>query len=172
MGSDNLKGALYPTRTIINGQYVRLEPTLGEKHFDRFWEEIKDSDINSLMHFMFYGPFESKEEVKTWFYSLETYPGRLFFSIIDKMTERVLGVFSYMEIVADMGTIELGCVLFTNGLQKSRLGTESVYLMIQNAFENLGYRRFEWKCDNNNTASKRAALRYGFSPEGVFRQHK
>ncbi|MCP4307477.1 MAG: GNAT family N-acetyltransferase, partial [bacterium] len=94
-----------------------------------------------------------------------------FFAILDANTGRALGSAAFMRITPAHGVIEVGTITFSPRLKRTRIGTEAIYLMASRVFDDLGYRRFEWKCDNRNEPSKRAALRYGFVPEGVFRQH-
>src|SRR5699024_4424225 len=93
-----------------------------------------------------------------------------FHSIIDLGSRRALGVASYLRIVPDMGVIEVGHISYSPPLQKTAAATEAMYLMMRRAFDELGYRRYEWKCDSLNAASRRAALRLGFTFEGIFRQ--
>jgi RimJ/RimL family protein N-acetyltransferase len=156
----------------MEGSYVVLEPLSFDKHAASFWSTLSQEDQPLLFKYMFFGPLDSREAYDDWFRSLETISSRIFFSIIDKSNGIVVGVFSYMEIYPDHGSIELGSVVFTSALRRSRLGTEAVYLMLRYCMDDLKYRRFEWKCDNLNERSKVAALRYGFTFEGVFRQHR
>ena len=91
-------------------------------------------------------------------------------AIVAKDSGAVLGTASFMRIRPEHGSAEIGCIIFSKTLQKTRAASEAMYLMAKHMFDDLGYRRYEWKCDNNNAASKRAALRFGFEYEGLFRQ--
>ena len=94
----------------------------------------------------------------------------LFFAIIDAATDQAVGLASYLRIVPRHGVIEVGHIHFSPMLQKTPAATEAMYLMMVRAFDELGYRRYEWKCDALNEPSKRAAIRLGFTYEGTFRQ--
>ena len=91
-------------------------------------------------------------------------------SLIQSGTDEVIGSASFMRNREANGSTEIGCVLFGHKLQRTRMATEAIYLMMEHAFDELGYRRLEWKCDARNTKSRAAALRFGFSYEGIFRQ--
>jgi RimJ/RimL family protein N-acetyltransferase len=91
-------------------------------------------------------------------------------AVVDLKTGKAVGVASYLRIDPRNGVIEVGSINYSPALQRSAAGTEAMYLMMKRVFDELGYRRYEWKCDNLNAASKRAAKRYGFTFEGVFRQ--
>ena len=118
-----------------------------------------------------YMPYECPgtiAETQAWIESLIA--GDCFFAIEDKSSGAPLGIASYIRIDPGNGTIEVAHINFAEPLQRTRLGTEAVYLLLAHAFDDLGYRRCEWKCDSLNARSRRAALRYGFSFEGIFRQ--
>ena len=95
----------------------------------------------------------------------------LFFAILDKATGEVLGSAALMRIVPAHGVIEVGTIGYSPRLKRTRIATDAMYLMARHVFEDLGYRRYEWKCDRTNEPSQRAALRLGFTFEGIFRQH-
>jgi RimJ/RimL family protein N-acetyltransferase len=120
--------------------------------------------------FLPYGPFNDRETFDIWLdgYAISNDP--LGFCVVDKQTGKAEGVLSLMSIVPAHGRMEIGHVAFGATMQRSPKGTEAVYLLARQAFA-AGYRRLEWKCDNRNERSRRAATRFGFTPEGVFRQH-
>jgi len=93
-----------------------------------------------------------------------------FYSIYSKRLKTFCGLASYLRIKPKIGTIEVGWITYAKNLQRTIEGTEAMYLMMKNVFEDLGYRRYEWKCDNLNKRSKKSALRLGFKFEGIFRQ--
>jgi RimJ/RimL family protein N-acetyltransferase len=113
-----------------------------------------------------YGPFDTVEHYRTWLEGKAPSEDPMFFAIC---TDRPVGFASYLRIDAVQGSIEVGHLHFSPVLQRTPAATEAMYLMMRNAFE-LGYRRYEWKCNSLNAASGRAAQRLGFVPEGVFRQ--
>ena len=116
-----------------------------------------------------YGPFESFESFRAWMNENCLGNDPLFFAIVDQTSQKPVGMASYMRIAPASGSIEVGHVLYSPLLQKSSAATEAMYLMMRRAFE-LGYRRYEWKCDSLHANSRAAAERLGFSFEGIFRQ--
>ena len=94
----------------------------------------------------------------------------LFYTVIDSKNSEAIGLASYLRIEPTVGVIEVGNIHFSPRLQNTAMGTEAMYLMMKKVFEEWGYRRYEWKCDNYNEPSKKAAIRLGFTFEGVFRQ--
>jgi len=117
------------------------------------------------------GPFGSEAGLRQAVQAKETAPAAYFLAIIPKSSGRADGYASYMRVDPANGVVEVGNILMTPSLQKTTAATEAMYLMAQHIFDNLGYRRYEWKCNANNAPSRRAALRYGFTFEGIFRQH-
>jgi RimJ/RimL family protein N-acetyltransferase len=118
-----------------------------------------------------YGPYEHPghlRELLTW---AESSPDPLFFALVRPLDERPLGLASYLRLTPEFGVIEIGHIWFGVPLQRTIAATEAIYLLARQAFDHLGYRRLEWKCDALNAASRRAAERFGFSFEGVFRNH-
>ena len=116
-----------------------------------------------------YGPFDSFESFKAWMKDICAGPDPLPYAIIDLRSNRVVGLAAYMRITPAVGSIEVGHVIYSPLLQRATLATEAMCLMMRRAFE-LGYRRYEWKCDAFNARSRAAAQRLGFSFEGIFRQ--
>lgn len=117
-----------------------------------------------------YGPFASPEELAAWIKSVETGEDPQFFAIIDLKARRAVGWGSYLRIDPAMGSIEVGHLAYSPALQRKPAATEAMYLMMSRAFDELGYRRYEWKCDSLNAPSWNAAERLGFRYEGTFRQ--
>jgi len=147
------------------GRYVALEP-LTDGHAVPLFEAISSSP-ESLWTYMAMGPFPDVEAMAAAIDRMNGYDDRLPFAIT--VDRRALGFASYLRIDAPGGVIEVGSIVFSPALQRTRSATEAIYLMIDNAFE-LGYRRCEWKCDDLNAASRRAAKRFGFRYEGTFLQ--
>jgi RimJ/RimL family protein N-acetyltransferase len=119
---------------------------------------------------MFYGPFADKPAFAAWLAEREKLADPFYYVVADK-TGRPLGLATLMSIRPDMRVIEVGNILLGPSLQRSPLATEAQFLLARYAFEMLGHRRYEWKCDALNAASRRAALRFGFAFEGTFRSH-
>ncbi|MCB1480601.1 MAG: GNAT family N-acetyltransferase [Rhodobiaceae bacterium] len=159
-----------PPRTALEGRTCRVEPVTPE-HFAGLWDAYIADAQGRIWDYLPYGPFASRDDFMT--FAGATYLGEdpLFHAIIDTATGKVAGVASLMRIVPEHGVIEVGHINYAPALQKTPAGTEAQYLLMKRVFDELGYRRYEWKCDNANEGSKAAALRYGFHFEGIFRNH-
>lgn len=154
-----------PPRAIFEGRYVRLEP-LEREHRAGLWEA--QSQAPDIWRYIPVGPFESEAALGDWIDQVRVAADPLQFAV--RMADGKLGgTLSLLRIFPDAGTIEVGYIVYTPRLQRTREATEAVYLLMKWAFE-AGYRRFEWKCNAENRASRRAAERFGLSYEGVFRQ--
>jgi RimJ/RimL family protein N-acetyltransferase len=125
----------------------------------------------SLWTYMFDGPFEDRTAFAEALKKREASDDPLFFAILDAASSRAVGIASYMRIEPAHRVIEIGGIVFSPALQRKPGATEAMYLMARHVFEDLGYRRYEWKCDALNAPSRRAALRLGFTFEGIFREH-
>ena len=117
------------------------------------------------------GPYESRQHLRRRLAWAESSEDPLFFTLVRLPDERPLGIASYLRITPEFGVIEIGHIWFAPPLQRTTAATEAIYLLSRNAFDELGYRRLEWKCDALNAASRRAAERFGFRFEGIFRNH-
>jgi RimJ/RimL family protein N-acetyltransferase len=117
-----------------------------------------------------YGPFESLAAYRAWAGQVATTDDPLFHTIVDRASGRAVGVVSLMRIDPVNGVIEVGHIKYTPALQRAAAGTEAMYLLMRRVFDELGYRRYEWKCDTLNGSSRGAAVRLGFKFEGIFRQ--
>ena len=160
-----------PARQPIEGRYVRLEPLDAEKHGDGLYEASATDDKDKRFRWLYeYAP-ESREAYQPWLEKAQASEDPLFFVVIDKATGRIAGRQTLMRIDRGNGVIEIGNILWNPPVAQKPAATEALYLFARHAFDDLGYRRFEWKCNNNKEPSKRAALRFGFTAEGVFRQH-
>ncbi len=163
------KGARPPVPGPFEGRFVRLEKLNVERHGEALWQSV--AGHVSLWDYMPYGPWDVKQTFLAWLVEREALADPYYFAVIDKRTGLAAGAITLMEIRPAAGVIEVGHIFFSPGLQKTPAATEAIYLAARHAFHDLGYRRFEWKCNNGNEASKRAALRFGFQFEGLFRQH-
>lgn len=112
-----------------------------------------------------------RADFETWLVQAAASSDPLYFAVIDQATGRCEGRQGLMRITPDHGVIEIGCILWGPAISRTRVATEAFFLFASHVFDELGYRRFEWKCDARNAASRRAALRFGFRYEGLFRQH-
>jgi len=159
-----------PGPATLAGWYVLLEP-LDDSHATSLFEALGNEDQGLLQRYTADAECTSLAEIVELIEAKRGRDGSAYFAFVDHFNGKALGYGALMRAYTEHRTIELGNLLFTSGLRRKRGGTEAVYLMLRHAFEDLGYRRVEWKCNNLNMASRNAALRYGFSFEGVFRQH-
>lgn len=155
---------------IITGRHVALEP-LAEKHARDVREAVCNADGFARTAFMVEPPPQDGAGQAEWFMRKVVWAGRSYYACLDPATGAANGFLAYMRDETAHRTIEIGDVLFGTGLQRTPAATEAVYLLLRHAFETMRYRRVEWKCDTRNAASYRAAERFGFTFEGVFRQH-
>ena len=158
-----------PPREPMTGRCCRLEPLEIERHAaDLFAANALDEE-GRLWTYLPCGPFENFTAYRSWLIAEALGNDPLFFAIIDRVTNKSVGVMSYLRITPAFGSIEVGHVNFSPLLSRTPAATEAQYLMMKRVFE-LGYRRYEWKCDSLNAPSRAAAQRLGFSFEGVSRQ--
>ncbi len=156
-----------PSRAVLQGAWMRLEPLATERHTADLFEANRQDHEGRMWTYMSYGPFAGFEAYIDWVRSVESPDDPLFFAIV--VEGRALGVAAYLRITPEVGTIEIGHIALSPALQRTTAATEAVFVMADHVFD-LGYRRFEWKCDDLNEPSKRAAVRLGFTFEGVHRQ--
>lgn len=166
----NFKKAKTPLRKKLMGEYVILEPINLTKHVTQLYKNFSADKKNIIWNYLPYGPFKNIKDFKTWLAKNCLTKDPFFYAIYSKRHKQYCGMASYLRITPDHGSIEVGHINYSPLLQNTVEGTETMYLMMTNAFEQLGNRRYEWKCNNLNNDSKKAALRLGFTYEGVFRQ--
>ncbi|MBD0414434.1 GNAT family N-acetyltransferase [Oryzicola mucosus] len=160
-----------PARTVLEGRYVRLEPLDATLHGDGLYAAATASDADSRFRWLFETPPESREAFQPWLDKVAASEDPLFFAVIDKASGTIAGRQTLMRIDQTYGVIEIGNILWGSIVARKPAATEAQFLFARYVFDDLGYRRYEWKCNNRNEPSKRAAERFGFSFEGVFRQH-
>ena len=161
-----------PRRADLVGNYVALKPLDAAKDApELFAASHGDPETEALWTYMGSGPFGSQEEMTRFLEVRETSDDPLFFTVYDLALGQCVGVTSFMNIVPEMRRLELGNIWYSPRAQRTRVNTETIYLMLRQTFNDLGYRRVEWKCDALNARSRAAALRLGFSFEGILRQH-
>lgn len=158
-----------PPREPLLGRYCRVEPLEIERHAADLHAANCAAADGRDWTYLAYGPFDSLEGYQTWMQRVCLGDDPLFHAIVDGATGKAIGVASYLRIEPASGSIEVGHINYSSLLQRSPAATEAMYLMMRRVFE-LGYRRYEWKCDALNARSRAAAQRYGFSFEGIFRQ--
>jgi len=160
-----------PRRCTIEGQYVTLAPLDPAIHTDALWNQTRGPENDQLWLYLFDGPFADRVAFQVNLEKKASSVDPLFLAILDKTSGTPAGYASFMRIEPAHGCIEVGSILFGPSLQRTRGATEAMYLMARHVFDDLGYRRYEWKCNALNEPSRRAALRLGFTFEGIFRQH-
>jgi RimJ/RimL family protein N-acetyltransferase len=160
-----------PIPESLVGRRVRLEP-LEPRHAEDLFAASHGPDADpELWTYLPYGPFASADEQRAWIAANAGGADPLYMAVVDMASGRAGGVVSFLRAEPQHGTIEIGHIWFGTGLQRTPHATEAVFLLARHAFERLGDRRLEWKCDAENARSRRAAERFGFTFEGVFRQH-
>lgn len=157
-----------PPRRALEGQVARLEPLDAAAHAAALHAAYAGHD--HVWDYLPYGPFPDAAAYADWVAAHAAGDDPLFFAVLDRATGAPRGVASYLRITPEHGVIEIGHIAFSPAMQRGRVATEALALMLQAAFS-LGYRRVEWKCDALNVPSRRAAQRLGLSFEGVFRNH-
>ncbi len=148
---------------------MRLEPVDVARHASDLFEASRDAD--DIWTYLAYGPFDSLAAFTSWLEARAASNDPLFFAVVDRAARTARGMASYLRMEPAHGVIEIGHIWFAPSLQRTRQATEAIFLLARHAFDDLGYRRLEWKCDSLNAPSRRAAERFGFTYEGIFRQH-
>lgn len=159
-----------PPRQTMQGAYGHLEPLDSNAHAEPLYRAFAEGSDHRGWTYLPYGPFVNYDEFDRWLNTDCMQDDPLFFAIVDRTTERPVGVASYLRIQPAIGVIEVGHIHYSPNMQRTPLATEAMYLMMSHVFDDLGYRRYEWKCDALNERSRNAALRLGFSFGGIFRQ--
>jgi RimJ/RimL family protein N-acetyltransferase len=164
-------GAARPRRRTLQGVAASLEPLDVPRHARDLYEASHPPVTGpELWDYLPYGPFADLREFTAWLAACERSPDPLWFAIVNRDSGRALGMASYLRIAPAHGVIEIGHIWMSPLLQRTRAATEAIYLLAREVFAQLGDRRLEWKCDALNAPSRRAAERFGFRFEGVFRQ--
>lgn len=160
----------WPPRTAMTGHYCRLEPLQPDVHAADLYQAYSEDTTGGNWTYLPYGPFASLADFQAHVETAVQRDDPLFYAIINLKTGAPAGVASYMRIQPAHGVLEVGGIHYAPQLQKTPAATEAMFLLMQRAFDDLGYRRYEWKCDALNASSRQAALRLGFTFEGIFRQ--
>jgi RimJ/RimL family protein N-acetyltransferase len=159
-----------PTRVTLTGRHVRIVPVDPSAHADALYAGSHGLWHETLWRYLFTGPYPDPASFREYLEQRAACDDPLFFTILDAAGAPA-GYASLMRIEPAHRVIEIGNILYLPSLQRTAGATEAMYLFARYVFEDLGYRRYEWKCDSRNEPSRRAALRLGFTFEGIFRQH-
>ena len=161
----------FPPHTKMEGQYCSIDILDIEEHAENLFNAFTKDINNNDWIYLPYGPFETQKEFEEWLQKECTGNDPLFHTIIDRNNNKPVGMASYLRINPNDGVIEVGHIHYSTLMKKKIIGTEVMYLMMKRVFDELEYRRYEWKCNALNTRSCDAAHRLGFKFEGIFKQH-
>lgn len=159
-----------PERIVLEGRYARLEP-IGMQHAADIYAASIGEGVPERYRWLFSPAPQSVTDTEAWIAAANAGPDR-YVAVIDRATGKAHGHQGWMRIFPDHASIEIGGVYWGPAIARTRIATEALYLFARHAFDDLGYRRFEWKCNNRNEGSKAAARRFGFQYEGLFRQDR
>jgi RimJ/RimL family protein N-acetyltransferase len=159
-----------PVPLVLEGRYARLEP-IGPEHLDGLFAASSVPDAEQRFAYLFENPPKDREAMAEWLSRQLGKTDPQVCAVVDRANGKVGGRQQLMRIDAPNGVIEIGGIYWGPAISRTRVATEALYLTARHVFDDLGYRRFEWKCNNRNAPSKQAAARFGFTFEGIFRQH-
>jgi RimJ/RimL family protein N-acetyltransferase len=159
-----------PTGVTLAGIYCQLEPLNAEVHADDLYAAYRGASDHRHWTYMPVGPFDNAEDYRCYAEEAARSTDPRHYAVIDRKTRQAIGTLALMRMDPKHGVIEVGTVMFSPLLQQTRMSTEAQFLLMTYVFDELGYRRFEWKCDSLNAPSRKTAERLGFLFEGVFRQ--
>lgn len=160
----------FPPLRVMNGQYCILEPINIENHAVNLFDSLCLENQGESWTYLPYGPFDTLMQFQKWLIDTTSTQDTQLYAILDPKTKLPIGVAGYLRINPEHGVIEVGHLHFSTLLKRTPAATEAMYLMMRYVFDELAYRRYEWKCNSLNQASRNAALRLGFTFEGIFRQ--
>jgi RimJ/RimL family protein N-acetyltransferase len=162
-----------PARAPLRGSHILVRPVDAAGDADPLFSVSHPPDGDTaIWTYLPDGPYESPEHLRQTLAWAQTTEDALYFTLVRLADQRPLGIASYRRITPEFGVLEIGHIWFGAPLQRTTGATEAIYLLLRHAFDDLGYRRVEWKCNALNAASRRAAERFGFTFEGVFRKHQ
>jgi RimJ/RimL family protein N-acetyltransferase len=159
-----------PDRSPMQGRFCRLEALDVLRHAKDLFAAHSADELGALWTYMAVGPYSSFDEFVAGMELACASDDPLFYAVVERGSGKAVGWAAYLRIEPTAGSIEVGSIVYSPRLQRTPGATEAMYLMMQRAFDELGYRRYEWKCDALNEPSRRAAERLGFTYEGLFRQ--
>jgi RimJ/RimL family protein N-acetyltransferase len=165
--------AARPVHTTLGGSQVVLRPVDAASDAEPLYAVSHPPDGDpAIWTYLPDGPYENPDHLRRMLVWAETSDDPLYFTLVRSRDERPLGVAAYLRMAPEFGVIEIGHIWFGVPLQRTTAATEAIYLLARHAFDDLGYRRLEWKCNALNASSRSAAERFGFTFEGVFRKHQ
>ena len=167
---DNWQPCQRPPHSDMRGEHCVMVPLDPDRHASELHASNLLDKENRIWVYMPYGPFDTEDEYRDWMKATCLGDDPQFYAVIDSQTGQAAGVASFLRIVPGLGVIEVGHINLAPPLQRTIAATEVMFLMMSRVFDELGYRRFEWKCDSLNEKSCNAAIRLGFSYEGTFRK--
>jgi len=159
-----------PPLVPLLGRWAHVLPLDAATHLDDLYDAISTDETGKMWTYLFNGPYTQKSDFAAYLATAQASTDPLFYVICDASSGKAMGYANYLRIEPAMGVIEVGNIAMSPLLQKTRIATEAIYLMMAHVFDDLGYRRFEWKCDTLNGPSKKAARRFGFTYDGMFPQ--
>ncbi|MFB7477106.1 GNAT family N-acetyltransferase [Kitasatospora sp. NPDC056184] len=159
-----------PARVTLEGRFCRVEPLDADRHAADLYAAFALAADGSDWTYLTAGPFDGPAEYRTYVTAATRVDDPLSFAVVDLRTGRAVGTLALMRQDPSNGVVEVGSVAFSPLLKRTPVSTEAQFLLMSYAFDGLGYRRYEWKCDSLNAPSRRAALRLGFTFEGIFRR--
>jgi len=161
-----------PQPIVHRGVHVHLRQIDVSRDTQFLFDGSHGADQEWIWTYMPYGPFADQQQMRSWLEEISASEDPRFFVVETNADSQPVGIVSYLSIAAEHRCIEVGHIWYVPQVQRSAVNTESIFLLLRHAFEELGYRRVEWKCDALNARSQAAASRLGFRPEGIFRQHR
>lgn len=162
-------GADHPGHRAMQGRYARLISLDPLAHTDDLFAAFSEDTTGRIWTYNFIGPFKTRLSLKHWIETAADQDEQPYFAVIDQDSGKAMGIASFLRLQPQAGVIEIGGITFAPALQRTRIASEAIFLMMQRAMGDLGYRRLEWKCDALNARSRAAASRFGFSFDGIFR---
>lgn len=159
-----------PARAPLQGTWCRLEPLDPRTHGDDLYAASMAPGAEQRFRYLFEVP-QDRAGFDGWLAGVAWLDDPVYYAVMDRATGRCGGRQAFLRITPEHGVIEIGSILWGPAIARTRVATEALFLFACHAFDDLGYRRFEWKCNALNEPSKRAALRFGFQYEGTFRSH-
>ncbi|WP_424978535.1 GNAT family N-acetyltransferase [Leisingera sp. S232] len=163
-------GAAHPGHKAMLGTYAKLVPLDPVTHTQDLFSAYREDPKAAIWTYMANGPYNTASGLQNWISQVSGSDEQPFFAVVDQNDNTAKGVASFLRIDPLQGVMEIGSITFAPGLQRTRVATEAIFLMMQRALGELGYRRLEWKCDALNAPSRRAAERFGFTYDGLFEQ--
>ncbi|MBC6501920.1 GNAT family N-acetyltransferase [Citrobacter freundii] len=170
MSLSDWRGAPFPEAQQITGRYCQLERINAARHAKGLYEAYCEASDFRDWTYLPVGPFETFDAFFVYLKKIEEQTDPMHFAVIDLASMKPVGTVALMRIDPSNGVIEVGHISYSPLMKRTRASTEVMSLVLKYVFEDLGYRRFEWKCDALNAPSREAAERFGFSFEGIFRQ--